>query len=114
MKRYSLYILAIAACGFIFSACQTTTGNTGRMQMFPLMSSEADWIRNGEPIEFEGEKWYPADIVEVLLDSEVFLLGEHRGLQFFVEKADVRPYNGLYTKFDVNKFRLFEKKSDGK
>ena len=72
--------------------------------------TEAEWIRNGQPIEFEGELWFPADAIENLLDSEVYLVGEYRGVQIFVEFADVRPYNRLYTKFAKNKFRFFEKK----
>ena len=32
---------------------------------------EAQWIRNGESIIFEGEEWRPKDIIENLLDDEV-------------------------------------------
>ena len=71
---------------------------------------EAEWIQNGQPVEFEGELWFPADAIENLLDSEVYQVGEYKGVQIFVEFADVRPYNRLYTKFAKNKFRFFEKK----
>ena len=72
--------------------------------------SEAEWIRNGEPVEFEGERWYPQDGIENLLDSEVYQVGEYRSVPVFVEMTDVKPYDRLYTKFSKNKFRFFEKK----
>ena len=74
-----------------------------------MMAMEAEWIRNGEPIEFEDELWYPADSIEIFLDSEVSLIGEYQGVQFFIDKVDVRPFERLYTKFGRNKFRFFEK-----
>ena len=70
---------------------------------------EAEWIRNGEPISFEGEMWYPKDTVETLLDSEVILLGEYRDVQFFVDKIDIRPFARLYTKFHEKRFRVFQR-----
>ena len=73
---------------------------------------EAEWIRNGEPVEFEGEKWYPADAFENLLDSEVYLVGEYRGVSVFVDMTDVRPYERLYTRFARNKYRFFEKRNE--
>ncbi len=90
--------------------CQTSSGNVGQLQRYMVPSSEADWIRNGEPIIFEGAQWYPVDDVEILQDTEMYILGKYRGVQFFVEKIDVQPYNRLYTKFGKNKFRFFEKK----
>ncbi len=75
---------------------------------YPIQGIEAQWIRDGEPIEYGGKKWCPLDMTENLLDSEVFYLGTYRGVQFFVEKVDVKPYNRLYTKFAKNKFRVFE------
>ena len=74
-------------------------------------SAEVDWIRNGEPIEFENELWFPVDDMEILLDSEVYKVAEYKQVEVFVEKKDVRPYNRLYTKFDKNQFRYFQKKS---
>jgi hypothetical protein len=73
-------------------------------------SLEAQWIRDGEPIEFENEVWFPADGVEIFQDAEMFLAGEYKGVQFFLDRMDIRPYQRLYTKFDRNKFRFFEKK----
>ncbi len=90
--------------------CSHAKGNIGKMSIFRVPEKEAEWIRAGEPIAFEEELWYPQDAIEVLLDQEVYLVGEYKGVQFFVEKADVRPYKALFTKFDRNKFRVYRKK----
>ena len=90
--------------------CQTTSGNVGHMQSYPITSLEAEWIRDGEPIEFEEERWYPADSVEGFLDSEMMLIGTYRDVQLFIDKVDVRPYARLYTKFGRNQFRFYEKR----
>ncbi|MDO8580060.1 MAG: hypothetical protein Q7S13_01100 [Candidatus Omnitrophota bacterium] len=100
-------LLSIVIVCLCLSNCQTSKGNIGNVQSFDAPVVEAKWIRNGEPIEFEVEFWSPADGIENLLDSEVYLVGEYRGAQFFVDKQDVRPYNRLYTKFERNKFRYF-------
>ena len=92
------------------NGCRYGAGNEGSVQNYPTMVVEPVWIRNGEPLEFEGELWYPVDGVESLLDSEIYLLGEYRNIQFFIDKVDVRPYNRLYTKFGKNKFRYFKKR----
>ena len=92
------------------TGCQTTGNKPARARNFSSTSLEADWIRNGEPIEFENELWFPADGVEGFLDSEMRLVGEHKGVEFFIDKVDVRPFNRLYTKFDKNKFRFYEKR----
>jgi len=92
------------------AGCQSTGANSGRVQSYSISSVEAEWIRNGEPIEFESGLWYPADGVESFLDSEMRLMGTHQGVEFFVDKVDVRPFNRLYTKFGKNKFRFFEKR----
>ena len=75
-----------------------------------VVLSEPEWVHNGEPIEFEGEKWYPTDEVESLLDPEVYLLGEYRGVKFFIDRTDVKPYSRLYTVFGKDRFRAFEKR----
>ena len=98
---------------FFFAAgCQSTGGNVGHIHSYPMTAIEAEWIRNGEPIEFEGELWYPADNIEVFLDSEISLIGKYQGVQFFIDKVDVRPFDRLYTKFGRNKFRFFEKRKN--
>ena len=95
--------------GLFLSSCRST-GNVGQMQVYAYPPIEAEWIRKGEPISFEGELWYPQDGIETFLDSEIYLLGEYQEVQFFVEKLDVRPYKRLYTKFAHNQYRYFEKK----
>jgi hypothetical protein len=78
----------------------------------PFSNIEAQWIRDGKPMEFEGELWYPKDGIETLLNSEVLLLTTYIGIPLFIDKIDVRPYNRLYTKFAPNKFRYFERKKE--
>ena len=96
----------------LFSGCQTTkSGKSGKLKTYAVSNAEAVWITNGEPIEFEGENWYPQDGIETLLDSEVRLIGEYRDVQFFVDQVDVRPYNRLYTKFGKNRFRYFVRRA---
>ena len=92
------------------AGCQTSPVNYGQVQSYPFSLPEPEWIRNGDPIEFEEGLWYPADDIESLLDSEVYLAGEYKGIQIFVDKEDVRPFARLYTKFGKNKFRFFERK----
>ena len=107
--RHFLFLFFI----LVFCGCTTTrSGNRGQLQTFPVYTSEPEWIRNGEPLEYEGELWYPQDGVEGLLDSEVMYMGEYRGIQFFIDKIDVRPFDRIYTKFAKNKFRYFEKRPE--
>ena len=103
-------VLFISVMLFTQIGCVSRRGNAGSISSYPVPEREAEWIRKGMPIEFEGKKWYPADGIEVLLDNEVYLLGEYNGVQFFVDKQDVHPYNRLYTKFSHNKFRFFKMK----
>ena len=70
--------------------------------------TEPVWIRNGEPIVFEAEDWFPMDEVENLLDSEVYQAGTYRDVPFFIEKTDVRPFDRIYTHFSKNRYRAFE------
>jgi len=70
--------------------------------------TEPAWIRNGEPLVFEGEDWFPTDNIESLLDSEVYQAGVYRDVVFFLEKADVRPFDRVYTHFGKNRYRAFE------
>ena len=100
----------IAVFVFFQGCAPAQKGNRGSTSTYPYAyNSEAEWIRNGDPIEFEGEMWYPKDSVETLLDSEVLLLGEYKDVQFFVDKIDVRPYARLYTKFNSKRFRVFKR-----
>ena len=104
-------ILRIVSTAFLLSAagCAQHEGNIGQMSTFAAPATEAKWIKDGQAIEFEDGKWYPQDELDVLLDSEVDKMGEYNGVEFFIEKMDVRPFNRLYTKFGRNKFRVFEK-----
>jgi len=86
------------------------SGNDGHLQSYPTPAIEAQWIRDGNPIELEGNKWYPVNDYEVLEDSEVYQIGEYKGVQIFVERIAVKPYGRIYTKFDKNKFRYFERR----
>ena len=112
--RCPLLKAGVLIFGFsVLTGCSTSgMSNGGQMEMYNTPEEEAPWIRNGEPIEFDGKLWYPQDGTENLLDSEVYFLGEYRGVQFFVEKKDVKPYDRLYTKFSRNRFRYFELKKD--
>lgn len=103
-------VLIILFTIFLTAGCQSTRGNVGHMPSYALSSIEAEWIRNGEPIEFESELWYPVDGVEGFLDSEMRFMGTHQGVEYFIDKVDVRPFSRLYTKFGKNKFRFFEKR----
>ncbi|MDP8212464.1 MAG: hypothetical protein P9X22_04115 [Candidatus Zapsychrus exili] len=103
--------IIIIFCLVFIVGCQSTKGNFGKFQSYDVPNSEAVWIINGDPIEFEDELWFPYDGTESLLDSEVYILGVYNGVQFFADKTDVRPYSRLYTKFGKNKFRFFEKAS---
>lgn len=99
-------------CVVFFTGCSTATpgGNVGNLQSYPTPAIEAQWIRDGRPIEFEGSVWYPADGLETMQDSEVYLVAEYKGVQVFVDRIDVRPYERLYTKFSKNRFRYFRQK----
>lgn len=95
-----------------FTGCSPlpSGGNVGNLQSYPTPAIEAQWIRDGRPIEFEGSVWYPADGLEAMQDSEVYLVAEYKGVQVFVDRIDVRPYERLYTKFSKNRFRYFRQK----
>ncbi len=104
----SISLLSFAVIGF--GGCETP--HSGRNYAFSTRAVplEPEWIRNGEPVEFEGELWFPADSVENLLDTEVYQVGEYKGVPIFIELTDVRPYDRIYTRFAKHKFRFFEKK----
>jgi len=97
---------------FLGGCASLNSGNDGQVQSYPAPGVEAQWIRNGEPIEFEGSKWYPANDYEVLEDSEVYQVGQYKGVQVFVEKIATKPFDRIYTKFDKNQFRYFERRDD--
>lgn len=104
--------IAIFFFSVMMGCSMNGASNGGQMALYAIPSQEAEWIRNGEPIEFGGKRWYPQDGIENLLDAEMYLMGEYRGGEFFIEKTDVKPYDRLYTKFGQNRFRYFEAKED--
>jgi hypothetical protein len=101
-------ILLVGFAGMLVG-CATEYGVSSKLRAknFSYPEEEAQWIRDGQPIEFEGQKWFPSDNMENFMDSEVYLMGVYNGAEFFVEKLDVKPYNQVYTKFGRNKFRVF-------
>ncbi len=92
----------------LLAGCAATAKRKDRPKEFPVPEEEARWIREGDPILYQGKRWHPLDMTENLLDSEVYYLGDYRGVPFFVEQVDVKPYNRIYTKFGKNQFRVFE------
>ena len=110
MRKITVFFILMSV--FVLAGCVGhLKGNIGNMPVYRVPAVEAEWITAGQPLEFEGELWQPQDAFDILLDSEVSLLGEHQGVQVFIDRIDVRPYNTLYTKFDRNRFRLFKKKA---
>ena len=107
--KIGLMFILTGLCG---GCASLNNNNDSQLQSYPAPIIEAGWIRDGEPIVYDGNKWYPVNDYEVLQDSEVFQIGEYKGVQIFVEKIAVKPYDRLYTKFDKNKFRYFERKDD--
>lgn len=111
MKRVA-YVFLLFGClisAVLAAGCNGTMSAARGSSQYSFPVLESDWIRNGEPIIFENESWYPKDDVDILTDSEVYLLGEYNGVQFFAEKMDIRPYHRLYTKFSENKYRIYRK-----
>jgi len=105
---FSLWFLMIGIGG----CTSVNSGNDGQLQSYPAPAIEAGWIRNGEPILYDGYKWYPVNDYEVMDDSEVYQITEFKGVQVFVAKIDTKPYDRIYTKFDKNKFRYFERRDN--
>ncbi len=105
---YKKFMTIVIGCSFsLLTGCVSHTSNGGQLTMYRTPSMEAAWIRNGDPILFDGTLWYPTDNVENIQDAEVYLMGEYQEVQFFIEKTDVKPYDRLYTKFGENQFRSF-------
>jgi hypothetical protein len=110
MKQYAVLILT-ALLSLSAAGCFNlgSSNNKGQLQSYPSPLVEAGWIRNGDPIVYEGRHWFPVDDLENLLDSEVFQIGEFQDVQIFVEKVDSKPYDRLYTKFAKGKYRYYER-----
>ncbi len=112
MRNGAYLGLLIAALLGAAGCSHGNSGNKGQIQSYPAPSIEAAWIRNGEPILYDKKQWYPKRDIEILLDLEVFQIGEYKGVQIFIEKTDIKPYRRLYTKFAKNKYRYFERRDD--
>ena len=110
-KLLGLFLIFVLA-GSLSGCTTVSSDNGGLVQSYPAPVIEAGWIRDGEPIDYDGNKWYPVNDYEVLDDSEVYQIAEYRGVQVFVEKIAVKPYDRIYTKFDKNKFRYYERRND--
>ncbi len=107
LKIVFVFIVMINLVG-----CSASTYKRRKPRSYMIPEVESEWILIGSPISFEEELWYPEDDIDILSDDEVYLLGEYNDTEFFVAKIDVRPYNRIYTKFEKNKFRVFEKKAN--
>ena len=106
MKKVLFYMMCVVMLG----ACSHVERNAGSMGKYGVPDMEAQWIRDGEPLVFEGEEWLPQDRFDILMDSEVYFAGEYREVPVFIDKVDVKPYHKIFTKFGRNKFRVFKKK----
>ena len=111
MRLSKIFVLCLIGL-FVFTlyGCQGTFVRKGKKTTYAFPELEAQWIRDGEPIEFEEDLWLPQDDIDVLLDEEMHLLGQYKDVEFFAYKVDVRPYRRIYTKFGKNKFRIYERK----
>lgn len=105
--RHLVLLLVIT---MLSAGCISLPKPTDNKIAVPTPTSEAAWIRNGEPIQFEGDDWYPTDEVENILDNEIYQVGVYRDVIFFLEKTDVRPFERVYTRFAKNRYRAFERR----
>ena len=104
--------LCCAMCiALLCAGCITSRSNdnNGQLQSYPTPLIEAAWIRNGEPIVYDSQQWFPVRDVENLMDSEVYQIGEYKDVQIFVDKLDIKPYQRIYTKFARGKYRYFQR-----
>ncbi|MFH1202472.1 MAG: hypothetical protein V1674_06255 [Candidatus Omnitrophota bacterium] len=75
---------------------------------FPV--KEDSWIREGEPLIFENKPWHPTEDIEILLDSEMDLMGVYKNVPFYVEKRQIKPFDRIYSKFGNHRYRMFKQK----
>jgi hypothetical protein len=111
-RKHSVFGLWSMLVIFLGGCTSVPPGNNGQIQSYPAPVIEAGWIRSGDPIEYDGSKWYPVNDYETLQDSEIFQISEYKGVQIFVEKIAIKPYERIYTKFDKNKFRYYERRNN--
>ena len=113
INKHIYGMIGLVLTGIFLAGCTSSKGAKERLWSVRSQPTEPEWIRNGEPITFEGELWFPADSTENLLDSEVYQVGEYKEIPIYIELMDVKPYGRLYTKFGRHKFRFFERKEKG-
>jgi len=106
MKK--ILAVLVLTCLLPFAGCTLPERGNGPSALGSVQLTEPVWVRNGEPLIFEAEEWFPTDEVENLLDPEVYQAGTYRDVPFFVEKTDVRPFDRVYTYFSRNRYRAFE------
>ena len=110
MRLGLMFVLFLLSAVFTAGCVNGRAGNNdGQIQSYLYPVVEPEWIRNGGPIEYGGQRWFPVNDVEVLMDSEVAVIGEYKGTQVFADKIDTKPYDRIYTKFAKNKFRYYER-----
>jgi hypothetical protein len=106
MKK--ILVVMMGVCAALCAGCILPQRGNEPSIISSTQLTEPVWIRNGEPIVFEAEDWFPMDEVENLLDSEVYEAGTYREVPFFIERTDVRPFERIYTHFSKNRYRAFE------
>jgi hypothetical protein len=72
--------------------------------------NEPPWIREGQPIIYNNQNWYPSEEVENFTDGEMEYVATYNDAPFYVEKRQVKPFNRIYTKFGYHKYRIFLKR----
>jgi hypothetical protein len=108
MRKFLIFSFIILST-IVVSGCSFPKSGDNVM-VVPVPISEPAWIRSGEPIQFEGENWYPTDEVENLMDNELDEAGTYRDVTFFLAKTDVKPFDRIYTRFAKGRYRAFEKR----
>lgn len=106
------FMLVCSSCIVLGGCAARAGGNTGNVQSYAFQNIEPEWIRNGDPIKFDGLLWYPEDGIETMTDIEVMPVFEQNGTTIFIDRIDVKPYDRLYTKFGINKYRYFKPRKE--
>ncbi|MEI6437462.1 MAG: hypothetical protein WCO69_01780 [Candidatus Omnitrophota bacterium] len=105
MKRLFAGMMLLVLAGGGCSMPSRSLDNGAAALVAPV---EAEWIRNGQPMEFDDLTWYPTDDVERLLDNEMYKIGQYKDVPVFIERIEVKPYARVYTRFEKGRYRAFE------
>jgi len=73
-NRSNIFILLFIIVALV--GCNNSASNKAKTGSSLDLDMEPLWIRRGNPIEFEGKRWFPQDGIETLLATEVYSLGE--------------------------------------